>query len=130
MASPDATDSDEEGDYDSLLKYLPWIGDRTPSRTRSRSVRNSYADLQQLKTTTEPPARTSLSGESTVLIPSPNGVSDLHHRPRDRKSSLSDGVDVQRIGAMDRVEPFREATNEINREYDLIKHRVNSEDKK
>lgn len=54
-----------------------------------------------------------------ALEPNPNLDSDglhMRHPQRTRKASLSDGVSVERISALDREEPFEEATKEINDE--------------
>jgi glycerol-3-phosphate O-acyltransferase/dihydroxyacetone phosphate acyltransferase len=42
----------------------------------------------------------------------------LHHRQtqRNRKASLSDGVSVVRLAALDKQEDFKDATDDINRE--------------
>jgi glycerol-3-phosphate O-acyltransferase / dihydroxyacetone phosphate acyltransferase len=46
----------------------------------------------------------------------------FRHRHRERKASLSDGVAVDRIAAVDRQEEFREMTEELNREIQEHRH--------
>ncbi len=50
----------------------------------------------------------------------------LHIRTRVRKASLSDGVSVERIGVLDRKEPFDEATRDLNKEIDERKSPVDT----
>lgn len=121
--SPAGSDDEDHGDYEYVLGYLPSDGDGTPSRLRSRSVRSSYADLQQLKSTTPAHATGAALREEPAL--SPDDESGLHYRSiqhRDRRASLNDGVSVERIGAIDPEEPFKDATKDINQENVLRKH--------
>ncbi|THH06772.1 hypothetical protein EW145_g3859 [Phellinidium pouzarii] len=119
VGSPDMSDDDEDdGDYEHVLGYLPSDGDGTPSRLRSRSVRSSYADLQQLKTT--PVVASGASARYDVGL---GGDLFRDSQHRERKGTLNDGVPVERIAVVDRDETFREATDEINEENDRIKHR-------
>jgi glycerol-3-phosphate O-acyltransferase/dihydroxyacetone phosphate acyltransferase len=48
----------------------------------------------------------------------------IHHRHghRKRKASLSDGVAVDRIAAVDKQEEFKEVTEELNREIQEHRH--------
>ncbi|KAH8117421.1 glycerol-3-phosphate O-acyltransferase [Phellopilus nigrolimitatus] len=116
VGSPNITDDEEDGgDYEHVLGFLPSDGDGTPSRRRSRSLRSSYADLQQLKTT--PAIATGASARYGAGL-SPSDAFD-HFRGsqhRERKGSLNDGVLVERLGAVDRDETFKEATDNINEE--------------
>lgn len=116
-----------------MLGYLPgYEGTHTPNRHRSRSTNGSYADLQKLRltktgassTTTLPRPSETLDAHAhdashvsfkTAAASPPSSPTDSAHR-RPRKSSLSDGVPVEWIGAVDRKEPFDEATEELNRE--------------
>ncbi|PAV23717.1 glycerol-3-phosphate O-acyltransferase [Pyrrhoderma noxium] len=103
QSSPSSSEtSDEEegrGDYESVLKYLPVDGDGTPSRARSRSMRSSYADLQQLKAA--PAIATGVNS---------------------RYGTLNDGVPVVRIGEIDRDDTFEHATDVLNEENEKRKH--------
>ena len=123
IASPNASESEDEGDYEHILGYLD-NADGTPSRLQSRSLRSSYADLQQLKITpiTASGAKTRGRGKETSI--SPTDENGLHHRlgHRERRESLNDGVSVERIGAIDRDESFKEATEDINQENIHRKH--------
>ena len=96
-----------------MLGYLPSEGDGTPARTRSRSLRSSYADLQQLKTTP-----IVVSGFRNGEDESPTEGNGLHHRNqhRQRRPSLNDGVAVERISEIDQDDSFKEATVTINKE--------------
>jgi len=122
VASPNASDSEDGGDYEHVLGYLPSDADGTPSHLQSRSLRSSYADLQQLKYTPISASGASTRGEETSI--SPTDENGLHHRPghRERRESLNDGVSVERIGAIDRDETFKEATEDINQENIHRKH--------
>jgi len=122
VASPNASDSEDGGDYEHVLGYLPSDVDGTPSRLQSRSLRSSYADLQSLKFTPMTASGASARGEETSI--SPTDGSGLHHRlgHRERRESLNDGVSVERIGEIDRDETFKEATEDINQENIHRKH--------
>lgn len=57
--------------------------------------------------------------------PSPLGEGDgihFRHGHRSRKPSLSDGVAVNRIAAVDKQEEFKEVTKELNREIQEHRH--------
>lgn len=49
LPTPETSDREDEGDYDNVLGCLPTESDGSPSHSRPRSLRSSYADLQQLK---------------------------------------------------------------------------------
>ncbi|KIO34813.1 hypothetical protein M407DRAFT_240595 [Tulasnella calospora MUT 4182] len=136
MHSPDASDEESEeetGDYDDVLGNIP--GYVSPSnRLRSRSLANSYADLQQLKRSTE--QRKHLHPEDHHLAPikvpvdssasvSPTSTThpDGDGQPpspssprRERRNSLEGNVHVGRLAVLDQEEPFKECTEDINRE--------------
>lgn len=123
VTSPDASDGEDGGDYEHVFGLLPSDGDGSPARVRSRSLRSSYADLQQLKIT---PAITSGTKVGNGVEHSPTDDGDgLHWRHgthRERKSSLNDRVSVKRLSAIERDESFKEATEEINEENTIRKH--------
>lgn len=57
--------------------------------------------------------------------PSPLGEGEgihFRHGHRERKASLSDGVAVDRIAAVDKQEEFKEVTEELNREIQEHRH--------
>lgn len=137
--SPDASDDEDSGDYDNVLGILPGEGYLTPNRHRSRSHHSSYADLQKLRMTATPlpvqgratlsphlalqslhPAEdhTHVAGATSEEAESPVNGNSLHHRQthRDRKASLSDGVAVERIAALNPEERFQDCTRDINEE--------------
>ena len=61
--------------------------------------------------------------------PSPLGEGEgihFRHGPRQRKASLSDGIAVDRIAAVDRQEEFKEVTEELNREIQEHRHEANA----
>ncbi|KDQ60853.1 hypothetical protein JAAARDRAFT_190990 [Jaapia argillacea MUCL 33604] len=134
VPTPDASDDEDGGDYDNVLGYLPV--DENVSRPRSRQ--GSFADLQKLRMTT---ATNSMSrstatsspdhtlytpGEGINISPSsPTSADGLHFRQR--HGSLSDRVPVRRLGALDREESFREATDEINQEISQRRRRPSDE---
>ncbi|THH01424.1 hypothetical protein EW026_g1268 [Hermanssonia centrifuga] len=128
--TPDGSDDEEgPGDYDNLLGYLEGKGSIT--RARSPSVQNSYADLQKLRRTSNAqangnfPIMTEAKEPEFVLNPALDSEG-LHIRTRVRKASLSDGVSVERIGVLDRKEPFDEATRDLNKEIDERKSPVDT----
>ncbi|EPQ58150.1 hypothetical protein GLOTRDRAFT_98821 [Gloeophyllum trabeum ATCC 11539] len=122
VGTPDGSDDEDEGDYDNVLGYLP-IYESQGGRGRSRSHHSSYADLQKLRTT---PAGNGSNNDTSHVSPtsrlrseSPSDKDGLRFRSnvhRDRKGSLSDGVPVERLGALGRDEQFKDATQEINEE--------------
>lgn len=166
VATPDASDDEDHGDYDNVLGYLPSIvGDAVHglglSRSKTpRSLRGSFADLPSVRRAEEDRARygdgvrtpkrsqppspmlTTRQLSSTNVgkrIPSHANLTvsfDVPHdrngsagssptspnlsprsgRPRQRRMSLEDSVPVERIGQIDRKEPFDEATDELNKE--------------
>ena len=66
---------------------------------------------------------------SVETHPSPLGEGEgIHFRPghRVRKASLSDGVAVDRIAAIDRQEEFKGVTEELNREIQEHRHEANA----
>lgn len=124
MASPDASDEEDAPDYDDILA-VPG-GDGLSLSSRPRSQRSSYADLQRLRLTSSA-ANTNGGGllsslspvESTVASGEKHADTDgLHFRgqTRARKASLSDNVPVGAIGEVDREEPFKDATKDLNSE--------------
>jgi len=50
----------------------------------------------------------------------------LRHGHRERKASLSDGVTIDRLAAVDRQEEFKEVTEELNREIQEHRHEANA----
>lgn len=138
MQSPNASDEESEeetGDYDDVLGNIP--GYVSPSnRLRSRSLANSYADLQQLKRSTEQrkhlhpedhhlaPLR--VPADSTSVSPTSTAHPDGDAQPpspssprRERRNSLDGNVHVGRLARLDPEEPFKECTEDINRENQL-----------
>jgi glycerol-3-phosphate O-acyltransferase / dihydroxyacetone phosphate acyltransferase len=149
-ATPDLSDEEEEGDYDNVIDYLgSYIGNNlSQKRSRSKSLRASYADLQQLKhkdatpgdqdgavkpshsqaqyapvyqkrptphrSPSSPTTHTSAAEPSERTGESPG----FTHRngPRERRSSLSDRVAVEKIGGLNPVNTFKHATEELNRD--------------
>jgi len=108
--SPDGSDEEDSGDYDNVLGVLRSDdGHVTPNHARSRSHHGSYADLQKLRMTEvqgQLPKEPAESGSPTE--------SGLHRRQR--RPSLSDLVTVERIGALDPREQFKDCTVDINSE--------------
>ncbi|KZS89886.1 glycerol-3-phosphate O-acyltransferase [Sistotremastrum niveocremeum HHB9708] len=121
QVSPDGSDDEDGGDYDNVLGYLGTYQGPSPATSKSKSARSSYADLQQLRMTTSSTSNTGHISYGDV------GLEDHSPRlsPRQRKSSLSDGVPVERIKELDRAESFRDATEDINRENSLRRRETN-----
>jgi glycerol-3-phosphate O-acyltransferase/dihydroxyacetone phosphate acyltransferase len=154
-ATPDVSDDEEEGDYDNVIDYLgSYIGaNLSMKRSRSKSLRGSYADLQQLKmkgsgsdrdqdgllkpvkspratvsfaqsqyapvyhkrpTPFRSPSSPQTSTSSTTS--SPADSLNFRKGPRERRSSLSDRVAVEKIGGLNPVDTFKHATEELNRD--------------
>ncbi|CAE7155235.1 unnamed protein product [Rhizoctonia solani] len=179
VPSPEASDNEDNGDYEHVLGYLPQLGVKDGTRSTGRSRSTSYADLQSIRkgdaipgpSPSSPtqdlrsrsrsdvnlahlapvyhnrrsgpssPVRTTLALTSMpppITIPTaPESITtastDSHsptysyvmaeapspasrESPRQRRMSLNDGVNVQRLAQMPKTEPFEEATEEINRE--------------
>lgn len=118
VTSPNVSDSEDGGDYEHVLGFLPSDAVETPLR----SLRGSYADLQQLKTA--PSTTLGINSRSADGETSPTDGFGIHHRHghRERRESLTDGVPVERIGALNRVETFKEATEDLNKENTQRRH--------
>lgn len=112
IGSPDHSEGEDAGDYEDVIGFLPVSADQATSKPRSRQ--NSYADLQRLRLS-------ALSTSSSATSPTDNGESPR----RERKASLSDGVPVERIAAVDPLKQFDEATQGLNDEI-LMKKRKKS----
>jgi len=106
--TPDLSDDEDHGDYDHVVNYISTYEDAYRHKPQSRQ--GSYADLQRLRMTPATQQTTSSSSSSLRFNES------LHMRQgsRQRKQSLSDLVPVERIGAVDRREPFDDATTSLN----------------
>jgi len=112
--SPDASE-DETGDYDNVLGYLE--GRSAQSSRPGRSHQSSYADIQRLRNGA---GANGVKFAATSTGTEAGDTESLQMRQRassrTRKTSLSDIVPVERIGALDRDENFREATDNLNHE--------------
>lgn len=133
-AGSDDGSEEEHGDYDDVVGYIP--GYVSPSnRMRSRSLANSYADLQQLKKASEHKRPlhpedhhlTPRKSLNPIVVANGNGFNG-HANPappetspvrRNRKSSLSDNVQVERLAQLDPQEAFKDCTQDINMENQL-----------
>ncbi|KAI0256667.1 glycerol-3-phosphate O-acyltransferase [Lactifluus subvellereus] len=110
--SPEVSDDEDTGDYDNVLGILRSDADDghlTPNRARSRSLHGSYADLQKLR-------MTGAQGQSPHWPVQPGSPTEGGPHRRERRASLSDGVTVERISALDPQEQFKECTEDINNE--------------
>jgi len=120
-ATPDLSEDEEVADYDNVVGCLP-IYEGTPHGHRTRSRQNSYADLQKLRMSAIGKGDTHGNVET---YPGPLGDGEgnhLRHGHRERKPSLSDGVAVDRIAAVDRQEEFKGVTEALNREIQEHRH--------
>jgi glycerol-3-phosphate O-acyltransferase/dihydroxyacetone phosphate acyltransferase len=105
------------GDLDEVVEFNPAYDDQpgSPRLGKPWSRQGSYADLQRLR-------MTSTEGElETVRFPRPSRSpeidgSHLRQGPRVRRHSLSDGVSVERIAAVNPRVNFEDVTYEINQE--------------
>ncbi|KAH9981321.1 glycerol-3-phosphate O-acyltransferase [Lactifluus volemus] len=101
--SPEVSDDEDSGDYDNVLGILRSDdGHASPNRRRSRSQHGAtiYWPAQPASPTEGGPHR------------------------RERRASLSDGVTVERISALDPREQFKDCTEDINNEIRKKKHSV------
>ncbi|KZV88840.1 hypothetical protein EXIGLDRAFT_678483 [Exidia glandulosa HHB12029] len=124
--TPDASDDEGHGDYEDLLGYLHAAQNGTGGKKRLKSARSSFADLQQLKSPTTgsstafPRSSSGLrlrqvDGGVAPMTPSPESPT-FRTGSRSRRQSLTDNVEVVRIGEVPSAEPFGEATAELNEE--------------
>ncbi|KAG6854305.1 hypothetical protein C0991_008200 [Blastosporella zonata] len=99
MGTPDESDNEDTGDYDNVVGVIPSTDELVVSQ-KPKSRQNSFADLQRLR--------------GLATIP----TEGLHPRQghRARKESLSDSVAVERLAAVNRTEPFPDATLDLNDE--------------
>ena len=111
VPTPEASDDEDSGDYDNVLGYLPVYENRIKSR------QSSFADLQKLRMSHSTNGTSDFHSIDGPLNLTQKGEG-LHHRQtqRNRKHSLSDGVSVVRLAALDKQEDFKDATDDINRE--------------
>ncbi|PBK84700.1 hypothetical protein ARMGADRAFT_1132289 [Armillaria gallica] len=121
VGTPEYSDEEDAGDYDNVLGYLPGQDDPSNPGYKARSRTNSYADLQRMRLSPLQPmaAPPKLYQNEATSPSSPTTELDgIHFRRghRNRKSSLSDGVPVERIASVDRGESFNAATNHLNDE--------------
>lgn len=125
-ATPDLSEDEEVADYDNVLGYLPIYEGAPHGNHRIRSRQNSYADLQKLRMSAIGKGDTHGNIETH---PSPLGEGEgLHfrHGHHERRASLSDGIAVNRIAAVDKQEEFKEVTEELNREIREHRHEANA----
>ncbi|KAJ7155997.1 glycerol-3-phosphate O-acyltransferase [Mycena crocata] len=111
IGTPNDSEDEDAGDYENVIGFLPASAEQPASKARSRQ--SSYADLQRLRLS-------ALSSSSSPTSPTDNiGLHRQGHR--ERKASLSDGVLVHRIAAVDPSEQFDDATQGLNDEILSIK---------
>ncbi|KAJ7452457.1 glycerol-3-phosphate O-acyltransferase [Mycena galericulata] len=112
IGSPNDSEDEDPGDYENVIGFLPG----SANQAKSRSRQSSYADLQRFRLTALS-ASTSPTEEIRIC---------LAMAPRERKASLTDGVPVGRIAAVDRLEQFDEATSGLNDEIMMKKKKKTS----
>ncbi|GLB34985.1 putative glycerol-3-phosphate O-acyltransferase [Lyophyllum shimeji] len=117
IGTPDESDDEDSGDYDNVVGVIPPT-DEPATTQKPKSRQSSFADLQRLRLS--PYARIAESkGATDTATVSPTSTEEgLHLRQghRTRRETLSDGVPVTRIAAVDRAEPFATATHDLNDE--------------
>lgn len=124
LATPDESDDEDVGDYDNVIGIIPTADDQHSPAQKSRSHQNSYADLQRLRLSplpqpTDVARRSDTAGSSTAMSSTETEAGlNLRQVHRTRRESLSDGVPVARIAALDRGEQFSNATHDLNDEID------------
>ncbi|KAG6850236.1 hypothetical protein H0H93_016083 [Arthromyces matolae] len=106
IGTPEDSDGEDTGDYDDVIGIIGAADDALASQ-KPKSRQSSYADLQRLRLLSTVPDQ------------------GLHSRQghRTRKDSLTDSVHVTRLAAVDRTEPFPEATDGLNSEIDRVRSR-------
>jgi len=112
--SPDVT-----GDHDNVFGILRSDdGHVTPNRAESRSHHHhgSYADLQKLRMAGEVQGHWQSPSSSSSMPAQPGSPTEGGLHRRERRASLSDRVTVERIGALDPREQFKNCTEDINEE--------------
>jgi glycerol-3-phosphate O-acyltransferase/dihydroxyacetone phosphate acyltransferase len=127
LPTPDETDDEDSGDYDNVIGIIPTGDDQlhpAQKSQKSRSRQSSYADLQRLRLSPLPrPSDTvqqseSVGSSTAMLSTEAEAGMNLRQGHRTRRESLSDGVSVSRIAAVDRAEQFANATQDLNDEID------------
>ncbi|KAJ6502580.1 glycerol-3-phosphate O-acyltransferase [Mycena sanguinolenta] len=121
VGTPNESEDEDAGDYDNVIAFLPGSA---PQTSNPRSRQSSYADLQRLRMT----GLSTSSTQTSPLSPSENRLPRYSSRFIEfflifSKVSLSDGVPVQRIAAVDPAEQFDDATQGLNDEI-LIRKRT------
>jgi glycerol-3-phosphate O-acyltransferase/dihydroxyacetone phosphate acyltransferase len=119
IGTPDESDDEDTGDYDNVVGILPMANDdQLNTGPKSRSRQSSYADLQRLRLSPFPRSSdVSAPNTGTTVSPAePEDSLSFRHGHRTRRKSLSDGIPVTRIAAVDRTEPFMNATHDLNEE--------------
>lgn len=116
VGTPDESDEEDTGDYDNVI-----VPDSQNPKSRSRT--SSYADLQRLRMS---PFSSQQILPMPISRPAASGNTEadgLHFRKgqRNRKASLSDGVPVERIAAVNPQEQFTVATDDLNDEIEKKK---------
>jgi glycerol-3-phosphate O-acyltransferase/dihydroxyacetone phosphate acyltransferase len=122
VGTPDETDDEDTGDYDNVIGIIPASDDQLNPSQKSRSRQSSYADLQRLRLSPLPrPSETAQRleslGSGTAILPAEaEGGLNFRQGHRARRESLSEGVPVTRIAAVNRAEHFADATQDLNDE--------------
>jgi len=115
-ATPSVSDDEETGDYDHVIRLLPPHEEQSSTNGNIRSRQNSYADLQRLRMAPLSQIQTSQMPPLDMSTADDSSPTQLHHRIRSRRQSLSKDVSVSRIAAEDPTETFSEATQKLNEE--------------
>jgi len=118
IGTPDESDDEDTGDYDNVVGVIPSM-DEPAATQKPKSRQSSFADLQRLRLSPFPRTAESSARATDLTVVSPTGTEEgLHLRQghRTRRQSLSDGVPVTRLAAVDRAEPFADATHDLNDE--------------
>ena len=110
--TPSMSDDEETGDYDHVIRLIPPHEEQSSSGN-VRSRQSSYADLQRLRMA---PLSQVHAPSLDISMADNSSSTQLHHRIRNRRPSLSKDVAVSRIAAGDPNEIFPEATQKLNEE--------------
>jgi glycerol-3-phosphate O-acyltransferase/dihydroxyacetone phosphate acyltransferase len=109
--TPEGSDDEDAGDYEHVLGIVRADGLASPT---ARSRQGSYADLQRLRGSGGGGAQLKpLTAYASAV--EQGGEGGIEHR-RTRRESLTDGVSLRRLSALERNEAFNECTKDLNDE--------------
>ncbi|KAG7092430.1 hypothetical protein E1B28_008786 [Marasmius oreades] len=109
--TPDDSDEEDAGDYDNVIGLLQ------EEQLNSRSRTNSYAELQRLRSQSNPLGYSSQFSMSPTSVVAKGDQLSFRTGRRERRTSLSGQVPVERIAELDQQKDFGHATDDLNEEF-------------